>query len=145
MDDRPDARLPPWPRIKLAPLLPRPRMGWGFEVKAMLLAVAIAISGVGLLPGYSLLRVQPIEILGNAGEDLFVVQRAKLWLPFEREIVYAVAILEVDESLSGEPRDTVVCRGVSRWHLAPLENREVRITLKAWVNDPNCTLRRGRT
>jgi hypothetical protein len=120
-------------------------MGWAFEMKAMLLAMGLAFFGIGIVPGLLLLRVQPIEILQNAGEEPFVVQRATLWLPVGREIVYAAEVLEVDEALNGEPRDTVVCRGVSRWHLPPLESREVRITLKAWVNDPNCTLRRGRT
>lgn len=145
MTDQIDTGLSTQSKGKLAAVLPQPRMGWVFEIRAMLLALAIAFGGIGTVPGSWLLRMEPIEILQNAGEDPFVVHRARLWLPIERDIVYAAEVLEVDSSFNGTHRDTVVCRGISRWHLPPMENREVRITLEAWVADDSCKLRRGRT
>jgi hypothetical protein len=123
----------------------RPRRGWAFEFRAILLAMTLAVGGLASVPGSWFLHLEPIEILQNAGEEPFVVHRARLWLPIERDITYSAEVLEVVSALDGSPRDTVVCRGVSTWHLPPRELQEVRITLKAWIDDHDCTLRRGRT
>jgi hypothetical protein len=123
----------------------RPGRGWAFELSALALALLLALGGLALIPGSWLLDVEPIEILQDPGGEPFVVHRATLHLPTDTVVTYAAEVREIDSSLGPAPQDLVMCRGVSRWYLPPMQTTEVRITLRAWVDDHDCRLRRGRS
>jgi hypothetical protein len=117
--------------------------GWRRELRALALAAFVAPGLLFVVPGHWLLTVDPLDVVQRQGGEIVVIQRAAPRLPFAKQVYYTVEIVEVDMAPDEGIRDTIICRDVSRWSLPGRQAAELRILLRAWMQDRTCPMRAG--
>jgi hypothetical protein len=116
---------------------------WYHELLALGVAVLTLLAALLATPSTTLLDVAPIEFVQRPGDRPYIVQRVRPRVPFVGEITYEARIMEVALPGWPPPEDKVVCNGDGTIMPRGTDPYERRARVEAWIDDPDCALRRG--